>query len=838
MNLRAHALLWFIVGAIAAVLLSRNGPRELRAADPADTTWGATDPSWSPDGTRLAFSLFGSIWQAPARGGTAEQLSSGPGYHAHPAWSPRGDRIAFISGAPPAGARANVTGKLMLLDAATGREQEQPTPYPAAGTPAWSPDGSRIVCGLSVPDAGSLLHEIDLPGGKVRQLQFRPQRPRGMEWERLKLGVGAWIDAAWNPRRDEIFLAAEHIGAPQIWSIPSGTPPIMIAMPLTGYRQRDIVWLSGVSALPDGSGVVYSADLQNGRGNYELYRLPRTGGKPAALTNTPRDEFAPAVSPDGRRIAFVSNELGNIDLFLMPAAGGAPEHVSLTALKFRRPSGRLRIQVRDELDRPAPVRLYVKAADGKAYVPRGAQVFYYRLAPGGAREGFFIASGDDTIQVPAGRLQLTALKGTEYRVSQRTVDVAADGTTDVKIVMERWTNWNQRGWYAGENHFHANYNGSYYQRPKESHRWLEAEDLNVANMIVANKDGAFLHDKEFFRGAIDPVSTARYILYWGQEYRNSDPLGHMVFLNLKSLVAPYFTSVVGSNSPYDYPLNTTAALNAKQQGGFVSYTHPMGVGRTSDVFDSWLGAKEAPIVAALGGLDAIDIMPSDDYSAELWYRLLNCGFRIAPGAGTDVFTNWRGINDIPGSAREYVEVGSEMSWARWLARYREGRVFVTNGPLLTFDVNGRPMGSEIAVPAGQTYRAKLSASVQSRDPVGLVQLVQNGQVIESRQADPGSHSVRIDKEVAVDRSCWFAVRVRNARDAPRAHSGPIYVRVGQAPVLVKDDLELMIRWIDRLWTYLDERDNLGPDPNRTEARKFFDRAREHYRSKLANAAGS
>ena len=829
MKRRAHGCFLLVAGAVAAGCLIRNA-RELHAADAADLTWGGTDPTWSPDGTRLAFSLFGSIWQAPVKGGVAEQITAGPGYHAHPAWSPRGDRIAFINGGPPSGAKANVTGKLMLVDPSTGREQEQPTPYPVAGTLAWSPDGARIVCGLSVPDAGSLLHEIDLSNGKIHQLQFRPQRPRGVEWERLKLAIGTWIDAAWNPKRDEIFLAAEHIGAPQIWSIPSRRPPIMIALPLTGYRQEDIVWLNSVSALPDGSGVIYSADLQNGRGNYELYRLPRAGGKPVAITNTPRDEFAPAVSPDGRRIAFVSNELGNIDLFLMPITGGARERVPIASLKFRGPSGRVRVQVRDELDRPTPVRLYVNASDGKAYVPQGSAVFYYRLGPRSEREGFFVASGDDTLDVPAGRLRLTALKGTEYRVSERTVDVAAGGTAEVTIALQRWTNWNQRGWYSGENHFHANYNGSYYQRPKQSHRWLEAEDLNVANMIVANKDGAFLHDKEFFSGTVDAVSTARYILYWGQEYRNSDPLGHMVFLNLKNLVAPYFTSVVGSNSPYDYPLNTAAALNAKRQGGFVSYTHPMGVGRTNDVFDSWLGAKEAPVVAALGGVDAIDIMPSDEYSTELWYRLLNSGFKIAPGAGTDVFTNWRGINSTPGAAREYVQVGSEMSWSRWLARYREGRVFVTNGPLLTFDVNGRPMGSEIAVPAGQTYNARLSADVQVRDPVRAVEFVRNGEVIETKEVGPQTTSIHIDKAVVVDSSCWFAVRVKGS-----AHSGPVYIRVGAVPTLVREDLELMLRWIDRLWAYLDERNNFGPDPNRQEARKLFDRARRHYEAKLGQS---
>jgi hypothetical protein len=256
------------------------------------------------------------------------------------------------------------------------------------------------------------------------------------------------------------------------------------------------------------------------------------------------------------------------------------------------------------------------------------------------------------------------------------------------------------------------------------------------------------------------------------------------------------------------------------------------VGRTSDVFDTWLGAKEIPVVAALGGVDSIDIMPIAENSAELWYRLLNCGFRIPPGAGTDVFTNWRGIGGAPGHAREYVEVGSEMSWERWLSRYREGRVFVTNGPLLTFAVNDKPMGSEVSVPAGQTYKASLRASVQAREPLQAIEFLQNGRVIEKRELDKAT-SATVDKEVLVASSSWFAVRVTGVRS--RAHSGPVYIRVGTEPPLVKEDIELMLRWIDRLWAYLDERDNFGPDANRSRARGVFDQARAHYRQKLMRA---
>jgi Tol biopolymer transport system component len=156
-----------------------------------------------------------------------------------------------------------------------------------------------------------------------------------------------WVDVAWNPKSNEIYFAAERRSPPQIWSMPAGGPPIMVQMPLTKYREEDVVHLQSLSALPDGSGLIYGADVVNGAGNFELYRIGAKGGKPVCITNTPRDEFAPAVSPDGRLVAHVSNQMGNIDLYTMPVAGGEKKHVVITGLKFRKPAGRLRVRVTD-----------------------------------------------------------------------------------------------------------------------------------------------------------------------------------------------------------------------------------------------------------------------------------------------------------------------------------------------------------------------------------------------------------------------------------------------------------------------------------------------------------
>jgi len=181
-----------------------------------------------------------------------------------------------------------------------------------------------------------------------------------------------------------------------------------------------------------------------------------------------------------------------------------------------------------------------------------------------------------------------------------------------------------------------------------------------------------------------------------------------------------------------------------------------------------------------------------------------------------------------------------MNWDTLLARFREGRNFVTNGPvLMTFHVNGEPMGSVVQVAGGRPYRAHLTAEVTSHVPVKRVELLRNGQVIESKTVSGVATGLRLEHEVEVTGSCWFAARVVGEPSrgfaSTDAHSGPVYIHVDGKSTLVKQDLELMIRWVDRFEALLEERNNFGPGDNRQRARAMIAQARAHFQGKLAKA---
>jgi len=103
------------------------------------------------------------------------------------------------------------------------------------------------------------------------------------------------------------------------------TRPFLLLFPLLAVLpilRAEPVQLARDAALsPDGKTLAFAW-----RG--DLWRVPTTGGRAQQLTQHAAEESAPAFSPDGKQLAFVSNREGSNQIYLMPATGGEARQVS------------------------------------------------------------------------------------------------------------------------------------------------------------------------------------------------------------------------------------------------------------------------------------------------------------------------------------------------------------------------------------------------------------------------------------------------------------------------------------------------------------------------------
>jgi hypothetical protein len=254
-------------------------------------------------------------------------------------------------------------------------------------------------------------------------------------------------------------------------------------------------------------------------------------------------------------------------------------------------------------------------------------------------------------------------------------------------------------------------------------------------------------------------------------------------------------------------------------------------------------AKELPVDAALGKIDAIDVMSYPGHELEtcrLWYRLLNCGLRLAATAGTDTFMNTVDsgqFSNPPAGDRVYALVEGEFTTESWCEAVREGRTFVTNGPMLSLEVNGDCIpGDTIDAKAGESIGIVVEAG--SYVPVQRVDLIVNGEIVATAQADEGGQSAMLAHELKPEASCWIAARAigpehRLALDSHVfAHTSPVYVNIDRQPTRDAESAQYFVDWIDRLIDLAARRAKYPDDASRERVAALFREGQEYYRTLL------
>ena len=199
---------------------------------------------------------------------------------------------------------------------------------------------------------------------------------------------------------------------------------------------------------------------------------------------------------------------------------------------------------------------------------------------------------------------------------------------------------------------------------------------------------------------------------------------------------------------------------------------------------------------ALGKLDAVELLQFGVYRGiglADWYRILSSGYRF-PAVGASDYPACRWLGD----SRTYAHVDHEPSIQEWLRAVVSGQSFVTTGPLLLLEVDGRGPGQRIDTPNPQLpVRIRIRSDVA---PVSSVDLIVNGQAVKTFPVrTTAGEWIDLETTIQPVKSSWVAARAlgRSPGGLPNAeaHTNPVYIyRDGRAPF----DKDAIDAWIERI----------------------------------------
>ncbi len=267
-------------------------------------------PTWSPDGTKIAFASARDesydIYVMNIDGSNRTQITDGSVDYYEPAWSPDGNLIAFSSR----------SGIFVIKPDGT----EQPTQLSDLGslwhkqTPTWSPDSQTIAFASKVRHEWYYDYEIytvNISGyhSELKRLTYR----RGEDF-----------NPAWSPDGTKLAFVSMFQRHPEIY----------VLVDFQTYLQRltdNSYSDTAPSWSPDGTRIAFASDRG---GDDELYVMNADGTGVTQLTdNDDKQAYGPTWSPDGRRIAYQSGASfdtgGHYDIYIINEDGSG--NVKLTS---------------------------------------------------------------------------------------------------------------------------------------------------------------------------------------------------------------------------------------------------------------------------------------------------------------------------------------------------------------------------------------------------------------------------------------------------------------------------------------------------------------------------
>ena len=290
------ALLMALLPGIAAA--ATNGPIAYIRTDTADES----DPQ---------------IWLMGPDGANQGQLTQDDSANfGHPSFSTAGSIIAYSAQGPSS------PDVFTMSFSGTGIADLAPDAAPDS-SPALSPDGTKVA--YTVYD------------GSDYEIWVRP-RAGGAATQLTNNGSGVDdVNPAWSPDGAKIAFSSTRSGSYDIWTMSSndGSSPVALTNTLSTQqalyiREQYPAWS------PDGSTIAYArmdSNQINDLGKFDIWLMSANGAGPhQAVGSSTSKDIQPTWSPDGAKIAFVSDRAnsGN-EIWVMDADGSDPVNLTKTA---------------------------------------------------------------------------------------------------------------------------------------------------------------------------------------------------------------------------------------------------------------------------------------------------------------------------------------------------------------------------------------------------------------------------------------------------------------------------------------------------------------------------
>ncbi|MBN2415017.1 PD40 domain-containing protein [bacterium] len=314
------------------------------------TNGGITsDPAWSPDGRYISYTRRTArgraIYMVPSSSGPEQRVAENSYDVYNPVWSPDGDHLLYARESEETGSR------LIYLYSLTTGEETLITP---AGTnrivdskPVFSPTGERIAFirtdkgekdVFTISPDGSVMKKVT-PGGQwITDVDWAPDgrwiiysSKEGI-WKTTESGGKPVLLTAGGLRIENITVAREswRLAYEQsnrevnIWrmTLPEEIDATHEPKPFISSSRSD----SQPVFSPDGRRIAFISDRT---GDPQLWICRRDGSAPVQLTHFNGCLVGhPRWSPDGTKITFTAQLYGNSDIFIVNAEGGEPIQIT------------------------------------------------------------------------------------------------------------------------------------------------------------------------------------------------------------------------------------------------------------------------------------------------------------------------------------------------------------------------------------------------------------------------------------------------------------------------------------------------------------------------------